>query len=130
MEDTSETSGSLGSGPGSKPGIAYDQERLGEPGDPGVPAGDQYPTNERDNIAEGGHGGVGIDDPPGTHPPGESLSPGSDPTKAERNAGSLGDLTEDVSTSEAAAAKDVANSDDPYSDEHAEQQQATKHSEG
>lgn len=128
MEDTSETSGSLGSGPGSEPGTAYDQERMGEPGDPGVPTGDQYPTNERGGVAEGGRGGVGIDDPPGTHPPGESSSSGPDPTKADRNTGSLGDLTEDVSTSETAAAKDVASSDDPYSDEQADQHGAKKHS--
>ena len=27
-------------------GVAYDEQRLGEPGQPGVPTGDQYPTNE------------------------------------------------------------------------------------
>lgn len=126
MADTSETHGSLGSGPGSKPGTSYDQERVGEPGDPGVPTGDQHPTNERDNITEGGRGSVGIDDVPGTRPPGESLSSGPDPTEAQRNTGSLGDLTEDVSTSDMAAARNVDSNDDPYSDEHAEQQGAAK----
>ena len=128
MEDKSDTSGSLGSGPGSKPGIAYEQEKMGEPGDPGVPAGDQYPTNERGGIAEGGHGGVGIDDPPGSRAARESRSSGPEPTKDDRNTGSLGGLTEDVSTSDAALAKDVANSDDPYSDEQADQHGAQKHS--
>jgi hypothetical protein len=101
---------------------------MGEPGDPGVPTGDQHPTNERDNVTEGGRGGVGIDDPPGTHPPGESLSPGPDPTEAQRNTGSLGDLTEDVSVSDMAATRNVVSNDDPYSDEQAEQGQAEKHS--
>ena len=128
MEDTSETRGSLGSGPGSEPGTAYDREKMGEPGDPGVPTGDQYPTNERDNIAEGGRGGVNIDDPPGTQPAGESRSSGPEPTKADRNTGSLGDLTEDVSTSDTAATKDVTSPDDPYSEEQAEQHGAKKHS--
>jgi hypothetical protein len=131
MKDTSEKHGTsdLGSGvTGGEPGTSYDQKRLGEPGDPGVPTGDQYPTNERDNVTEGGHGGVGIDDPPGTHPPGEALSSEPEPTKADRNTGSLGDLTEEASISPTAATKNVASTDDPYSDEQAEQQQATKHS--
>ena len=131
MSDTSETHGTsdLGSGvTGGEPGTSYDQERLGEPGDPGVPTGDQYPTNERGNIAEGGHGGAGIDDPPGTHPPGEALSSEPEPTKADRNTGSLGDLTEDTSISPMAATKDVASSDDPYSEAQGGQPQAEKHS--
>lgn len=130
MENTSETHGTpdLGSGVAGEPGTSYDQQRLGEPGDPGVPTGDQYPTNERDNITEGGQGGVGIDDVPGTRPPGESLSSDPDPTKAERNTGSLGDLAEDVSISEMAATRNLATSDDPYSHEDADQQRSKKHS--
>jgi hypothetical protein len=131
MSDTSETHGTsdLGSGvTGGGPGTSYDQERLGEPGDPGVPTGDQYPTNERDNIAEGGHGGAGIEDPPGTHAPGEALSSEPEPTKADRNTGSLGDLTEDTSISPMAATKDVASSDDPYSEAQGDQPQGEKHS--
>jgi hypothetical protein len=89
----------MGSGVSSKPGISYDSERLGEPGDPGVPTGDQYPTNERDNITD-------------------------------RDAGSLGGLAQDVSTSDVAASRHVATSDDPYSHEDADQQQAEKHSAG
>jgi hypothetical protein len=130
MEDTSETHGTsdLGSGVTGTSGTSYDRERLGEPGDPGVPTEDQYPTNERDNISEGGHGGVGIDDVPGTRPPGESLSSEPVPTKAERNTGSLGGLTEDVSTSERASTRNMATSDDPYSHEDADQQRSEKHS--
>jgi hypothetical protein len=45
----------IGSGLASKPGVAYDTEELGEPGQPGVPTGDQYPTNERDDdVSESG----------------------------------------------------------------------------
>jgi hypothetical protein len=126
MADTSEThvTRDLGSGVAGEPGIAYDTERLGEPGDPGVPTGDQYPTAERDNINEGG-GSVGIDIP-GTRPPGESLSSEPEPTKDTRDTGSLGKLTEDVSTSEMAATRNVANSDDPYSHEDADQHRAER----
>jgi hypothetical protein len=55
MADTSGTdvTQDLGSGVAGEPGVAYDAERLGEPGDPGVPKGEQYPTNERENITEG-----------------------------------------------------------------------------
>jgi hypothetical protein len=132
MADTSEThvSQDMGSGVSSKPGISYDSERLGEPGDPGVPTGDQYPTNERDNITEGGHGSVGVDDVPGTRPPGEPVSSEPEPTSADRDAGSLGGLAQDVSTSDVAASRHVATSDDPYSHEDADQQQAEKHSAG
>jgi hypothetical protein len=128
MEDASETHGmrDLGSGVAGEPGIAYDAERLGEPGDPGVPTGDQYPTEERDNIKEGG-GSVGVDIP-GTRPSGESLSSEPEPTKATRDGGSLGNLAEEVSTSEMAATRKVATGDDPYSDEEAEQHGATQHS--
>jgi hypothetical protein len=133
MADTSEThvSHDMGSGVSGKPGISYDSERLGEPGDPGVPTGDQYPTNERDNITEGGHGSVGVDDVPGTRPPGEPVSSEPEPTRADRDAGSLGELTEDVSTSEmAATGRKAAASDDPYSHEDANQQRSEKHSAG
>ncbi|MGQ0777336.1 MAG: hypothetical protein ACT4NY_23470 [Pseudonocardiales bacterium] len=37
--------------------VSYDTERLGEPGQPGVPLGDQSPTNEEnDNVTESGQG--------------------------------------------------------------------------
>ena len=133
MADTPEThvTGDIGSGTAGESGVAYDTERLGEPGDPGVPTGDQYPSNERDNITEGGHGGVGIDDVPGTRPPGEPVSSDPEPTRADRDAGSLGELTEDVSSSEMAATwRKAAASDDPYSHEDASQQRSEKHSAG
>src|SRR5919199_5537280 len=75
MAEASErhTTQDIGSGTAGEPGVAYDPDRVGEPVPPGVPTGDQYPTNERDNISTGGHGGAGIiDDPPGTRPAGES----------------------------------------------------------
>src|SRR5918998_6335702 len=124
MADTPETHGArdTGSGTAGEPGVAYDTERLGESGDPGVPTGDQYPTNERDDITEGGSGGVGIDDVPGTRPPGEPVSSEPQPTRADREAGSLGELTEDVSSSEMPATRKKATaSDDPYSHEDANQ---------
>lgn len=136
MADTPEThvTQDVGSGVAGEPGIAYDAERLGEPGDPGVPKEDQYPTNERDNITEGGYGGVGIDDVPGTRAPGEPVSSEPEPTEAAtRQGGSLGELTEDVSTSERAGAatrKMATTSDDPYSQEDADQQRSEKHSAG
>ena len=129
MADTSETH-DMGSGVSGKPGISYDSERLGEPGDPGVPTGDQYPTNERDNITFGGSGSVGVDDVPGTRPPGEPVSSEPEPTKADRDARSLGDLAEDVSTADVAESREVAPSDDSYSHADADQQQAEKHSAG
>jgi hypothetical protein len=129
MEQERHVASEMGSGVAGTSGTSYDRERLGEPGDPGVPTGDQYPSNERDNIEEGG-GSVGIavpgTRPPGTRPPGESLS--SDPESTERATGSLGALTEDVSTSEMAAARKMANPDDPYSQEDADQRGANKHS--
>lgn len=56
MEDSSERheTQDIGSGLTGEPGISYDSERLGEPGQPGVPTGDQYPSNEG--------GGDGMDD--------------------------------------------------------------------
>ncbi len=72
MDETSQhTTQDVGSGTAGQPGVAYDAEGSGQPG---VPTGDQHPTNERSNIKEGGHGGVGIDDVPGTRPAGESAS--------------------------------------------------------
>jgi hypothetical protein len=133
MADTSEThvTQEAGSGVAGEPGVAYDAERLGEPGDPGVPKGDQYPTNERDNITEDGYGGVGIDDVPGTRTPGEPVSSEPEPTEAVTRQGrSLGELTEDVSTSDMAAARNMANTDDPYSHEDADEQRSKKHSAG
>jgi len=130
MADTSETHAThdIGSGTAGESGVAYDAERLGEPGNPGVPTGDQRPTNERDNITEGGYGGVGIDDPPGTRPAGESVSSEPEPTGAQRNTGSLGDLTGDVSTSERAGPSDLVDTDDPYSHGDADQKRSEKHS--
>jgi hypothetical protein len=105
MEDSSERheTQDIGSGLTGKPGISYDSERLGEPGQPGVPTGDQYPSNEG--------GGDGMDDAivadvniPGAYPSdrgdptGEPLSTGSEPTKETRDTASLGDLTENVSS--------------------------------
>jgi hypothetical protein len=130
MEDRSEThvTPDIGSGTVGKSGVAYDTDRLGEPGDPGVPTGDQHPTNECDNITEDGYGGVGIDDVPGTRPPGEPVSSEPNPTRADRNVESLGDLTQGVSPSEMATTNRVADSDDPYSHDDADQQRAEKHS--
>jgi hypothetical protein len=133
MDSTSQTHATqdVGSGTAGQPGVAYDTERLGEPGDPGVPTGDQYPSNERSNIKEGGHGGVGIDDVPGTSPVGESASSQPEPSRAATRQGTtLGELTEDVSTSEmaAAATRQMAPSDDPYSHDDADQQRSEKHS--
>jgi hypothetical protein len=127
MEDTR----NIGAGTAGESGVAYDSDRLGEPGDPGVPTGDQHPTNERDNIAEGGHGGVGIDDVPGTRTPGEPVSSESEPTTAATRQGrSLGALADDVSTSEKATTetRKVATSDDPYSHDDADQARSEKHS--
>jgi hypothetical protein len=131
MADTSEThvTRDVGSGVAGESGVAYDAERLGEPGDPGVPKGDQYPTNERENITEGGYGGVGIDDVPGTRTPGEPVSSEPEPPEAPTRQGRpLGELTEDVSTSDMAAARKMASTGDPYSHEDAAQQRSEKHS--
>src|SRR5437763_13495392 len=107
MADASErhVTQEMGSGTAGEPGVAYDTDRVGAPGDPGVPTGDQYPTNERDNIAEGGSAGVNIDDVPGTRPPGEPVSSEPEPTEpATRQGKALGDTAEDISTSEKAKA--------------------------
>lgn len=78
-------------------GVAYDEQRLGEPGQPGVPTGDQYPTNEPGGGEEAITADVTI---PGPYPSAtgdpDAEYPGSDepePTKQSREAGSLGDLT-------------------------------------
>lgn len=127
--DTSETHATpdTGSGTAGEPGVAYDTDRVGEPGDPGVPTGDQYPTNERANISKGGYGSAGIDDVPGTRAPGESVSSEPEPTTADRDAGSLGDLTQDVSTSEAAAANRVADSSSAYIPDDPGRKRSEKH---
>ena len=102
MTDSSEAQ-EMGSGVSGKPGVAYDPDRLGEPGQAGVPTGDQYPTNEPkgemdDAIAADVH-------IPGPYPSdqgdptGEPLSSEPEPTKATRGAGSLGNLTEEAGTS-------------------------------
>ena len=102
MADSPETQ-EMGSGVSGKPGTAYDPDRVGEPGQPGVPTGDQYPTNEtkgemNDEIVADVH-------IPGPYPSdqgdptGQPLSSEPEPTKATRSAGSLGNLTEETSTS-------------------------------
>jgi len=63
--------------------------------------GDQYPTNEK----EGGMNEAIVADVdiPGPYPAGRGdptgkpFSPGPEPTKSTRDAGSLGDLTKDIS---------------------------------
>jgi hypothetical protein len=54
MADALETHATpdIRSGSAREPGVAYDTDRLGEPGQPGIPTGDQYPANKRDNITE------------------------------------------------------------------------------
>jgi hypothetical protein len=102
MENSSETHSTqdIGSGLAGKPGVSYDSERLGEPG-PGVPAGDQTPSNEGEGMDEGIAAPVHI---PGAYPSdrgdptGEPLSPGTEPTSETRGTGSLGDLTERTSS--------------------------------
>jgi hypothetical protein len=94
MGDSSEPR-EMGSGGTGEPGIAYDPDRLGEPGQPGVPQGDQYPTNEGDEKREI----VADVHIPGPYPSGRGdpdAPPASeaDPTKETRDAGSLGDLVQ------------------------------------
>lgn len=74
-------------------------EDRGDPGQPGVPTGDQYPSNEGEG--EGMNDAIAADvHIPGPYPSdgdtGESSS-GPEPTKETRDAASLGDLTENVS---------------------------------
>ena len=82
MSETSDThtTRDLGSGTAGQPGIAYDPESVGETGQQGVPTGDQYPIEERDNIQMGGDS-VGLN-PPGAQTPGESRHSGGEPTDA------------------------------------------------
>lgn len=95
MDDSSETRDTGSSGTG-EPGIAYDSEKLGEPGQPGVPTGDQHPTNEGDDKKRI----VADVDIPGPYPSdrgdptGEPMSSEPEPTKETREAGSLGDLVQ------------------------------------
>jgi hypothetical protein len=102
MRNSSETE-ETGSGVTGRSGVAYDPEKMGEPGQAGVPMGDQYPSNEKkgevdDSIRADVH-------VPGPYPSdqgdptGEPLSSEPEPTEVTRDAGSLGSLTEDVSTS-------------------------------
>jgi hypothetical protein len=73
----------------------------GVTGQPGVPRGDQYPSNEGDKERDI----VADVDIPGPYPSGrgdptgEPLSSDSEDPQATRTGGSLGNLTEDVSTS-------------------------------
>jgi hypothetical protein len=102
MADNPETQ-EMGSGVSGKPGTAYDPDSLGEPDQAGVPTGDQYPTNEtkgdmNDAIVADVH--VPGPYPSGQgDPTGEPLSPESEPTRDTQKAGSLGNLTEETSTS-------------------------------
>lgn len=102
MADSPETQ-EMGSDVSGRPGIAYDPEKLGEPGQPGVPTGDQYPTNEtKGEMNDAIVADVHI---PGPYPAdqgdptGEPFSSEPEPTKATRSAESLGDLTKSMSTS-------------------------------
>lgn len=73
-----------------------DANKVGDPGQPGVPTGDQRPTNEGNetkNIVADVH----IPGPYPTgqgDPTGEPLSSEQEPTKADRDAASLGDVVE------------------------------------
>lgn len=100
MDDNLETR-DLESGTTQKPAVAYDPETLGEPGQPGVPTEDQYPTNERDEKKD-----IAADvDIPGPYPSGhgdptgEPLSSEPELTKETRGVGSLGDLVQGPGTS-------------------------------
>ncbi|MGH3822914.1 MAG: hypothetical protein ACRDRA_08790 [Pseudonocardiaceae bacterium] len=53
----------IGSGLAGRPGVAFDAEKLGEPGQPGVPTEDQYPTNEFDDDIEEKGGSADIEAP-------------------------------------------------------------------
>lgn len=90
--DASSEPRETGSGVAGGPGVAYDPEKVGEPGQSGVPTGDQHPTNEGDEIVAD----VSI---PGPYPgagrgesAGEPLSSEQEPTKETRDAASLGDV--------------------------------------
>jgi hypothetical protein len=53
----------IGSGLAGKPGVAFDSEKLGEPGQPGVPMGDQHPTNKGDDGIEESGGSTDLEVP-------------------------------------------------------------------
>lgn len=98
MADSSEPR-EMGSGTSGRPGVAYDPEKVGEPGQRGVPMGDQHPTNEGDgtkNIAADVH-------IPGPYPSDQdestSHSDEAPPTKESRGVGSIGDVVRGTSTS-------------------------------
>jgi hypothetical protein len=81
-------------------GTAYDSERLEEPGQSGVPKGDQYPTNEEGGRRESISADVRVPGPyPSGSPDTSASSSDPEPSKEARDADSLGDLTEDVGTS-------------------------------
>ena len=95
------------------------QTRETSSGQPGVPTGDQRPTNERDNIVADvnipGPYPSGRDDPTG-----ESSSSEPEPTKENRDADSLGDVVHGSGTpvaGEEAASSGAAYEHDPDSPE-------------
>lgn len=78
-----------------KPHVAYDPERVGEPGQPGVPTEDQRPTNESDetgNIAADVHIPGPYPSDSGENRTGGTHSSEPEPTKETREAASLGDV--------------------------------------
>lgn len=81
-------------------GTAYDSERLEEPGQWGVPTGDQHPTNEEGGIRDSISADVHV---PGPYPSDSTNTSASssdpEPTEDARDANSLGNLTKDVGTS-------------------------------
>ena len=99
MDDTPETQ-EIGSGVHGKPGISYDPESVeGEPGQPGVPTGDQYPANKEGDDEKGIVSDTEISGAYPTHrgdPPGEALSSGPAPTKESRDVASLGEVVHGV----------------------------------
>jgi hypothetical protein len=80
-------------------GAPYDSDSMGEPGQAGVPTGNQYPTNEEGGIRDSISADVHV---PGPYPSDSTDTSASssdpEPTKGTRDANSLGDLTEDVGT--------------------------------
>ena len=82
MADALETHATpdIRSGSAREPGVAYDTDRLGEPGQPGIPTGDQYPANKRDNITEDEYERR-YRRVPGTHPSGQLSRPNWSPEK-------------------------------------------------
>jgi hypothetical protein len=81
-------------------GTAYDSERLGEPGQSGVPTGEQRPTNEEGGMRDSISSDVHVPGPyPSDSTDTSASSSGPEPTKETRDANSLGDLTGDDGTS-------------------------------